>query len=75
MKNLGYGSGYRYAHDDYAAMDAEGDRPPAVVLQQNLPDALRGRAYFKPGRQGDEKRLREWIDARRGSVDEDPFGP
>jgi putative ATPase len=75
MKNLGYGSGYRYAHDDYAAMEAEGDAPPAVVLQQNLPEALQGRAYFQPGKQGDEKRLRAWIDARRGSVDEDPFGP
>ncbi len=73
MKHLGYGSGYRYAHDDYAAMDAEGDAPPAVVLQQNLPEALQGRAYFKPGRQGDEARLRAWIDARRGSADEDPF--
>ena len=75
MKHLGYGSGYRYAHDDYAAMDAEGDAPPAVVLQQNLPEALQGRAYFKPGKQGDEARLRAWIDARRGSTDEDPFGP
>jgi putative ATPase len=73
MKNLGYGSGYQYAHDNYAAMDAEGDAPPAVVLQQNLPDALAGRAYFKPGKQGEEQRLRAWIDARRGSADEDPF--
>jgi putative ATPase len=75
MKNLGYGTGYQYAHDNYAAMDAEGDAPPAVVLQQNLPEALQGRAYFKPGKQGDEKRLRAWIDARRGSAAEDPFGP
>jgi putative ATPase len=73
MKHLGYGSGYRYAHDDYAAMDAEGDAPPAVVLQQNLPEALQGRAYFQPGKQGDEARLRTWIDARRGSPAEDPF--
>ena len=76
MKKLGYGSGYKYAHDDYAAMDAEGDAPPAVALQQNLPDALAGRAYFQPGKQGDEKRLRAWIAARRGPTgDEDPFGP
>jgi putative ATPase len=75
MKNLGYGSGYRYAHDDYAAMDAEGEAPPAVALQQNLPDALAGRAYFQPGKQGDEARLRDWIGARRRSTDEDPFGP
>jgi putative ATPase len=74
-KHLGYGSGYRYAHDDYAAMDAEGAAPPAVVLQQNLPDALAGRAYFQPGKQGDEARLRAWIEARRGSLEDDPFGP
>jgi putative ATPase len=75
MKNLGYGSGYRYAHTDYAAMDAAGDAPPAVRLQTNLPDALADRAYFQPTKQGDEARLRAWIEARRGAVDEDPFGP
>jgi putative ATPase len=75
MKNLGYGGGYRYAHDDYAAMEAAGAGPPPVALQPNLPDALAGRAYFQPGKQGDEARLRDWIDARRASVDEDPFGP
>jgi putative ATPase len=67
MKHLGYGAGYRYAHTEYAAMDAAGDLPPPVLLQQNLPDALAGRAYFDPGRQGDEARLRSWIDARRSS--------
>jgi putative ATPase len=65
MKQLGYGEGYRYAHADYAAMQAEGDLPPAVALQSNLPDALAGRAYFDPGKQGDEARLRAWIDERR----------
>ncbi len=68
MKKLGYGEGYRYAHNDYAAMEAEGDLPPAVALQSNLPDALADRAYFEPGRQGDEARLRAWIDERRGSA-------
>jgi putative ATPase len=65
MRNLGYGVGYRYAHDEYAAMEAAGESPPAVALQSNLPDALSGRAYFKPTRQGDEARLRAWIDERR----------
>jgi putative ATPase len=76
MKNLGYGEGYRYAHSDYAAMDAEGDLPPAVELQSNLPDALGTRTYFEPTKQGDEARLRAWIDARRGSrpAGDDPFG-
>ena len=65
MRKLGYGDGYRYAHTDYAALDAAGDLPPAVVLQSNLPDALDGRHYFEPTRQGDEARLRAWIDERR----------
>ena len=77
MKNLGYGEGYRYAHSDYAAMEAEGDLPPAVALQSNLPEALGDRTYFEPTKQGDEARLRSWIEARRGSKpsgDGDPFG-
>ncbi len=77
MKNLGYGEGYRYAHTDYADMDAEGDLPPAVALQSNLPEALGDRAYFQPGKQGDEARLRAWIDERRGSsgrAESDLFG-
>ncbi len=69
MRNLGYGEGYRYAHDDYAAMEAEGDLPPAVALQSNLPESLGERAYFQPTRQGDESRLRAWIAERRGSAD------
>ena len=72
MANLGYGEGYRYAHTDYAAMEAEGDLPPAVVLQSNLPDALGDRTYFQPGRQGEEARLRDWIDARRARVGSPP---
>ncbi len=73
MKELGYGEGYRYAHTDYARMDAQGDLPPAVVLQPNLPAALGSRTYFDPGRQGDEARLRSWIDERRrGTSDNAP---
>ena len=65
MRNLGYGAGYRYAHTDYAQLDAQGDSPPAVVLQANLPAALVERRYVEPTRQGDEDRLRTWIDERR----------
>ena len=68
MKQLGYGEGYRYAHTDYAALDAQGDAPPPVALQSNLPDALRDRAYFAPTKQGAEARLRAWIDERRRSA-------
>jgi putative ATPase len=44
MKDLGYGEGYRYAHD------YEG----GFVYQQNLPDALEGRHYYEPTDNGFE---------------------
>jgi putative ATPase len=44
MKGLGYGKDYHYAHDDYD------------VVQQNLPENLAGRRYYRPGRRGDEGR-------------------
>jgi putative ATPase len=37
MRDLGYGKGYRYAHDDPQAHD-----------QAHLPEALKGRKYYKP---------------------------
>ncbi|HET9030724.1 MAG TPA: replication-associated recombination protein A, partial [Candidatus Aquilonibacter sp.] len=37
MKQLGYGKGYHYAHDDYG------------VKQDNLPENLRGRTYYDAG--------------------------
>ncbi|HLI97721.1 MAG TPA: replication-associated recombination protein A [Candidatus Baltobacteraceae bacterium] len=43
MKQLGYGKDYHYAHDDYS------------IKQQNLPDNLKDRTYYKPGNRGDEK--------------------
>ena len=47
MKELGYGEGYRYAHD------FEGAR----VEQQHLPDSLRERVYYRPTDRGFEGRL------------------
>ncbi len=38
MKDLGYGAGYKYAHD-YA---------DAKVEQEHLPESLRGRTYWEP---------------------------
>jgi putative ATPase len=67
MRGLGYGRGYRYAHDGYAARGASGDLPPPEALEPYLPENVRGRAYFEPGGQGEEARLRGWIDARRRS--------
>jgi len=65
MKKLGYGSGYRYAHEDYAEMAGSGDLPPAERLEPYLPENVRDHAYFEPGGQGEEARLRDWIAARR----------
>jgi putative ATPase len=70
MKKLGYGRDYRYAHDDYAAGGATGDLPPPERLEDYLPPNLRDRAYFQPGEQGEEARLRSWIDARRAPPDD-----
>ncbi len=50
MKELGYGKGYRYDHD-------EGDAHAAG--QQFLPDALRGRRFYEPTARGFEARVGE----------------
>jgi putative ATPase len=54
MRDLGYGSGYQYAHD----------APDARVEQEHLPEALRGRQYYRPVDRGLEadlgRRLAEW---------------
>lgn len=54
MKGLGYGRGYRYAHD----------YPEALAAQENLPPELKGRHYYQPSDRGYEKtvktRLEYW---------------
>ena len=54
MRNLGYGKGYKYAHDF----------PGHFVKQQNLPPALEGQRYYVPSDQGYEaevgRRLKGW---------------
>ena len=49
MKGLGYGQGYQYAHD------LEGK----VADMQCLPDNLRDRVYYRPTKEGIEKRIGE----------------
>jgi putative ATPase len=49
MKELGYGKGYRYAHDS----------PDAYLPQEYLPDELRGTVFYTPGGVGYEKRVAE----------------
>jgi putative ATPase len=53
MKGMGYGQGYKYAHD------YEGH----VVEQTHLPDKLAGRRYYEPGALGYEAKLKEWREA------------
>ena len=58
MKELGYHKGYQYAHDF-----AEG-----VAAQEHLPEALRGRRYYRPTERGYEKTIGErmrWIESLR----------
>ena len=38
MRDLGYGKGYRYVHDD----------PAARKEQQHLPESLKGKRYYRP---------------------------
>jgi putative ATPase len=47
MSHLGYGRGYQYAHD----------APDAQVSQEHLPEALRGRIYYRPADRGAEQEL------------------
>jgi putative ATPase len=55
MKQLGYGRGYRYAHDEAAG----------VAEMDSLPDALRGRRYYRPTDRGREKDVGARLDAAR----------
>jgi putative ATPase len=55
MKQLDYGKGYQYAHDE------EG----RVADMDCLPESLKGRSYFKPTQEGREKQLAARIEEIR----------
>lgn len=55
MKDMGYGAGYKYAHD------YEGAYTPT----QNLPASLTDRRYYRPGNQGYEARVRQRLQTWR----------
>jgi putative ATPase len=55
MKELDYGKGYQYAHDQ------EGK----VADMDCLPDSLRGRSYYKPTQEGREKLLAQRMEEIR----------
>jgi putative ATPase len=54
MKDLGYGKGYRYAHDEAGG----------IADQQHLPDELVGRRFYEPSGEGYEaevaRRMKAW---------------
>ena len=59
MKGLGYGDGYRYAHDF----------EDGVASMPCLPEELSGRRYYRPTDRGFEERVAsrlEWLRARTG---------
>jgi putative ATPase len=55
MKETGYGAGYVYAHDTAEKTAGLGC----------LPEALAGRRYYRPSGEGQEKALKERVDAIR----------
>ena len=58
MKELDYGKGYKYAHDE----------PDGVASMDCLPDNLKGREFYKPSEYGFEKEIRkrlEWWKGKR----------
>ncbi len=56
MKELGYGKGYLYAHDD----------PEGVAPMECLPDELAGTTrFYQPGTRGWEQRIRERLEEIR----------
>jgi putative ATPase len=52
MKQLEYGKGYQYAHDE----------PDAIAAMDCLPPSLAGRKYYQPTDRGFEKEIRERIE-------------
>jgi putative ATPase len=51
MRDLGYGKGYKYAHD----------YPGNIVEQEFLPEEMLGTIYYNPTSNGYEARVKEWL--------------
>ena len=58
MKDLDYGRGYQYAHDN----------EDARVWQDHLPPQLKGRQYYHPSGRGREKQIAERLEAWRAWI-------
>lgn len=55
MSDLGYGKGYKYAHN----------YPGNIVEQQYLPDKIKDKIYYNPSINGYEQKINDWIKKRR----------
>jgi putative ATPase len=55
MKELEYGKGYKYAHDE----------PEGIAEMECLPPGQRGRVFYEPTNRGREAAVRKWLDERR----------
>ncbi len=62
MKQLGYGKGYQYPHDF----------PGHYVIEEYLPEELRGRHFFKPGELGKEAELKKRVEELRRKKTSEP---
>jgi putative ATPase len=54
MKEMGYGSGYKYAHDF----------PNHFAIQEFLPDELYGSKFYEPGGNPKEENIRNFLKQR-----------
>ncbi|NCB91674.1 MAG: replication-associated recombination protein A [Clostridia bacterium] len=52
MKDLSYGAGYQYAHDT----------EEKLTKMECLPESLRGREYYRPTVQGEERQIKEKLE-------------
>lgn len=55
MSDLGYGKGYKYAHDF----------PGNIVDQEYLPREVKGTVYYSPSSNGYELKIKDWLEKRR----------
>jgi len=55
MRNIGYGKGYKYAHN----------YPGHYVDQEHLPQKLKGKRYYQPSDQGFEPEVERRMKARQ----------
>jgi putative ATPase len=55
MKQLDYGKGYKYAHDE----------PEGVADMDCLPPAHRGRQFYKPTTRGREAAIKKWMEEKK----------